>query len=340
MVPWYRRFDSRRRLRLSNLLSVPDQNVFFSSAKKNWLLTGWLFKGALLPSSIWDDSVMHRMSWQVEICPKGDKSGNEGKEHYQVFVQFKERIRWTAVRKYFPLDFAGQKGIWWAISQTFGTAKEMDEYCLKQKTRKPGSVTHTYGGILKIERKSTKLDLAIADLDAGKNLYQIAVAHKAVWIRHFKGFESLDKKLNVQKWAPEYKLQDFLWNPITDWSRAHVFAGVPGIGKTQFALAHFKCPYIVSHIDDVLNFEPSIHDGIVFDDMCFTHLHQGACINIIDTDLPRSIHIRFVVARLPSFTKKIFTTNVPGGLIFLNQGIDNAIDRRLFVQTLIGPGHR
>lgn len=83
----------------------------------------------------------------------------------------------------------------------------------------------------------------------------------------------------------------------------------------------------MSHIDDLLKFDPKKHEGIIFDDMDFKHVPRTAQIHLVDTDFERSIHCRYACARIPAKTKKIFTTNEFNGGIFLIN--DPAIARRI-----------
>jgi len=88
-----------------------------------------------------------------------------------------------------------------------------------------------------------------------------------------------------------------------------IFWGPSGFGKTQFALAHFKNPLFVTHLDELSRFNKAVHDGIVFDDMSFSHLPRNTQIYLLDQDNNRAIHVRYKTAKLPKHTKKIFTTN-------------------------------
>ena len=302
--------------------------VFFRPLKKNWLLTGWLHKGAVHPKELFNPESMNRLTGQIEVCPESKK------EHYQVFVQFLSKKRHTALSKVFPL------GVWDCKAQRFGTAEDMEKYSMKSDTRKPGVEPFQFGSPLQQQGKSKPLALAIADLKSGKSLKQVSIDHSEVWVNHFRGLESLSQKLTSVDHKPEYELSQFLWEPITDWSFSHIIHGEPGIGKTEFAIAHFKVPLVVSHIDDLRQFDPTVNDGIVFDDMEFGHIPRSAQIHICDQTLPRSIHIRYACALIPAHTRKVFTTNNPGGVIFKDMGIDKAIDRRIRVTRLIKPGFR
>jgi len=71
------------------------------------------------------------------------------------------------------------------------------------------------------------------------------------------------------------------------------------------------------------------YEGIIFDDMNFNHIHREGQIQLVDNDIMRSIHCRYSVARIPAHTKKVFTTNVVEGGIFMLE--DGAIKRRVKV---------
>ena len=99
--------------------------------------------------------------------------------------------------------------------------------------------------------------------------------------------------------------------------------GPTGLGKTEFAKSQFKNPLLVSHIDKLKDFSPKIHDGIIFDDMCFTHWPREAQIHILDLNNDRDINVKYGMVTIPMRTPRIFTSNVP---IFI---ADPAIQRRL-----------
>ncbi len=288
---------------------------------------GWPHKGALHPGNIFEGfpGVIHRLVGQVEVCPKTQH------EHYQIFVQFVKKKRYTAISKMFPF------GQWVSMAQKYGGAEEMESYCTKTKTRKAGCEPFFYGDELILERKSSKLALAIAALKGGASLRQVAIDHSEVWVRHNRGLTDLHVKINTPVHTPAFQLTSFKWPPITDWSNSHVFWGLPGIGKTEFALAHFKAPLVVSHPDDLRQFDQTVHDGIVFDDMEFDYQPKSANINITDQTLPRSIHCRYTTALIPAHTHKIFTTNNDHGLIFKDQD-RKWIRRRIHVTHLAGQG--
>lgn len=98
--------------------------------------------------------------------------------------------------------------------------------------------------------------------------------------------------------------------------RSVVLYGPSGIGKTEFALSRFDNALLVTHIDTLKHFDPEIYDGIVFDDMSFTHIPREAAIQLVDWDFDRDVHCRHANAFIPKKTRKIFTTNIDNGYIF------------------------
>ena len=112
--------------------------------------------------------------------------------------------------------------------------------------------------------------------------------------------------------------------------RSTLFCGPSGFGKTQFALAHFKNPLLVRHIDKLKNLHPD-HDGIVFDDMSFKHIPHDGVIHLLDIDCDSDIHVRYGVATIPANTRRIFTHNTPNP--FYKDDVEDAqkvaVERRL-----------
>jgi len=136
--------------------------------------------------------------------------------------------------------------------------------------------------------------------------------------------KNIAKRMKVAKpKAPDH--DSYQWLPLQN-IKSTVLIGESGIGKTQFALwsKHFKNPLVVSHMDRLRDFDSSVHDGIIFDDMDFKHLHREAQIHLLDWDVERDIHARYNVATLPAHTRKVFTANT-----FPFKENDKAIDRRI-----------
>ena len=99
-------------------------------------------------------------------------------------------------------------------------------------------------------------------------------------------------------------------------NRACVLTGPAGCGKTSFAKAHFKHPLVCLHLDDLKSIRAGYHDGVVFDDMSFTHLPATSIIHLLDVENTRSIHCRNTNARLPAGMPRMFTINNINQLFF------------------------
>ena len=154
-------------------------------------------------------------------------------------------------------------------------------------------------------------------------------------VRCYKGVEEFHKVHKIRKVEPKYQLNEFPaeWNRDFDGSRSLVLWGESGIGKTCYARALLPNALLVSHLDDLALYEGGEYDGIIFDDMSFNHLPREGQIHLVDIDEYRSIHIRYKVAGIPANTKKIFTTNLAGGMCLLVN--DAAIARRVDIRNLI-----
>lgn len=102
----------------------------------------------------------------------------------------------------------------------------------------------------------------------------------------------------------------YLLSLIPDFSKTLVIIGTSGVGKTTWATTHATKPAIlISHIDDLKLYKPDYHKSIIFDDMSFIQWPLQSQIHLVDRDQPRSIHVRYGVAKLPAGTEKIFTCN-------------------------------
>lgn len=108
-----------------------------------------------------------------------------------------------------------------------------------------------------------------------------------------------------------------------------VIWGPAGTGKTQWAKAHFEKPLLVSSVDGLKDFDD--HDGIIFDDMDFSHWPREAMIHLCDYEEDRPIHCRYKDFIKPAGTRVVVTTNKHGGCVFGDYMADPAIARRIEV---------
>lgn len=104
-----------------------------------------------------------------------------------------------------------------------------------------------------------------------------------------------------------FKMSSFRRAPL-NLDKPVVLFGNSGVGKTAFALAHFKTPLFCSCKEDLKDLT-SHHDGIVFDDMDFSSLTPEQAIAILDIAHPRRISCRYANASIPAGMRRIFTSN-------------------------------
>lgn len=136
-----------------------------------------------------------------------------------------------------------------------------------------------------------------------------------VMVKYGRGIKEAKAMLAPKEFKGHYKLDDFKdfgWEPVpqeTLRSKTIIFSGKPGIGKTQFALAHFKNPFLCTNTNMLNLFNPKVHDGIVFDDVALNTFARETRIQYLDLAMDRYVRILYGVALIPKNTPRIFTTN-------------------------------
>lgn len=96
---------------------------------------------------------------------------------------------------------------------------------------------------------------------------------------------------------------------IPDWTCHWHLWGPPDKGKTQFAKAQFDNPLYVRHVDQFCDYDSTLHDGIVVDELSFTHWPAISVINMLNKKDASAIHCRYRVANLPAGIRIIFLSN-------------------------------
>lgn len=243
---------------------------------------------------------MQCLVYQQERCPTTQRLHWQG--CFKV-ISTNGGIGLSVARKLAPdCNLIGARGSW----------DQCYTYCTKLDSRVSPPVV--FGTLPKppgkvpsgLPKGPSKLDLAIAAIKEGASLDHIKVNHTVAYVRNSKGLADVISAFKL-KIKPEYTLDDYI-TPSLDLGKCCVIIGPADTGKTQFALAHFKCPLIVRHIDDLKNLGDE-HDGIVFDDMSFLHYPRTAQIHLTDWDLPSSINVKFGTAQIPAKMPRIFTSN-------------------------------
>ena len=287
---------------------------------KNYCFTGWVHKGALSPEWFWNKYGDKTAKPQIAyICGKLEKSTTD-KIHWQRWVQFVARKRPTAVHKIFPLGEFFTKAC-------KGTEEHNQTYCQKTATQLEEFVSF---GAFSVQGKANPMG-EIEELVKG------GVSKRELWDQYFstmstryrgiyEGMAQLDESGDSNA---DFTLAEFGWEPLkfgqqtaedNGESMTWVLAGPAGIGKTEFALAHFKNALIVKNLNQLAEFDKFKHDGIVFDDFDseLSKLERTTQVHLLEQRRTSGIRILYQVVKVPGKTRKVFTTNIPDGDIFID----------------------
>lgn len=225
------------------------------------------------------------------------------------------------------------------VEKRMGTASQAIQYCQKEESRMPGPGTSFELG--KAALQSTHAHDVHAPfkraLDCDTYSDAVATLREDAARDFVISYKQITGTLRIIFAQPEiYPPKEFMEPPISAdilGASAVIFTGPSGIGKTQYAIHHFARPLVISHIDDLKKLCPD-HDGIVFDDMIFTHWPPNACIHLCDLELTRAINVKYGTVEIPAGMHRIFTTNRDFRNLFseaAQEGEWLAIERRCHV---------
>lgn len=262
----------------------------------------------------------------VEYSVVGHEIAASGTHHLQGFVIFKNEKRLTAVSKLLPRAH-------WEIAR--GSNKQASEYCKKDKKYVE------CGSLPEFGKKRKQDEVATSALSAPTVSEGMTILAKELPFEYLKHGESMERNLKKRKVEPYrelYPLQSFSMAKIQFGKKATLIWGPSGTGKTCFALAHFKNPLVVSHIDKLKQLSPD-HDGIVFDDMSFKHWPIESVIHLLDYEITRDINVRYGTVNIPAKITKVFTHNTSNPF-YDEANVDDAqkeaIERRLSRVHVLG----
>lgn len=102
---------------------------------------------------------------------------------------------------------------------------------------------------------------------------------------------------------------DFSKREVGEKKRCLVLQGESNLGKTKLAKARFKKPLVVRHMDKLKVFDPLRHDGIIFDDMSFSHYPRECVLALMDMDDDADINVKNSMVTIPAGFPRIFCTN-------------------------------
>jgi len=170
------------------------------------------------------------------------------------------------------------------------------------------------------------------------SLREIAMKYPSTYAKFHAGIDKIHRYVNMaEDDGASYNLDQFTDKLDMNFRGTHIVIGGAGLGKTQWALAHFKNPCLVTQRQDFANFERRKHDGIVIDDMDTVDIFPGqSLINILDFDTKRTVNIKYGAVTIPKETKKIICHNDIAKVI----RFDLQFTRRVFVTEVANSNTR
>lgn len=250
------------------------------------------------------------------VC--GREEGETGTPHLQGYLELGGRLRLRQLKQLPGL----QRG---HFELRRGTQAQAATYCKKAEDFfEFGTPTTVTAG------QRNDLKGACEAIKAGATASELWASHTSTMVKYHAGLKLAITALQPKRQRRTFPLTDYPWHPLVFGRGSVVICGPSGIGKTSYIRSLYPDYLWVSHMDDLTSFED--HEGIIFDDMSFTHLPRTAQIHLLDYDDDRSIHVRYQTAKIPAGTQKFFLTNTE----YIFDLEDKAIARRVEVIRLEG----
>lgn len=254
----------------------------------------------------------------------------DGTDHLHAYLELSEKID-VRDQSYFDLlNFHGNY-------QGCRSAEAVKKYCSKD-----GTFVKSEG--LKLEKSSTKMSttflearsLARTDgLEAAMlKLEECPKAARDLCLYGKTLRNSMKELAPICAHEATRPLSDF--GTLFEWpqDRVLILCGPTNTGKTTLAVSLLPLSLLTRHLDPLANYQESMRDGIVMDDISISHLHDEAQIALLDTAFETQVHVRYHVAVIPKGTRRIITTNRTACRT-VNMG-NPAIARRVFAITWLG----
>lgn len=263
-----------------------------------------------------------------------EETSTHGMKHIQCIFGFKSPRTLAAIKNKLPCS---------ENIQITDTPQSMLKYCTDESKRSGNLYQSGDVPDFSNKKKSQQQnDLIQAAINTGS--FEAAMQH----IRnHDISFYIMQNKKLAQFFENEFTLPDkakydistFKIAPITiPENKTLVFVGETNIGKTQFALAHFKNPLLIRSKQDWNRFNPTVTDGIVLDDINFKKWNSTTVLHTLERETPVTMDVKYGSVRIPPGVPKIVCINhldelYPQDLPEYHRA---AIDRRIAIKQFTG----
>lgn len=262
-----------------------------------------------------------------------EETGSHGMEHWQVTFGFKNARFLNAVQKKLP---QGEN------IQVVRDPKASIKYC-SDELKRSGDIC-IYGDVPDFGRvKVDHSDMLQEATEAGT--YEGAMA---LIKEKDLGYYVLNQKKLSAYFTSEFAEPDLGKYPIEAFSKLPinipenktlVFVGPTRIGKTQFALAHFKSPIIIRGKQDWCRFRAGITDGVVLDDIAFRKWTPETLLHTMERETAYTADVKYGSVRIPAGLPKIVCINSmqafwPDNIL---EATKEAIEARIEIHEFFGP---
>lgn len=261
-----------------------------------------------LRSAIENIDYINYICFGFEVCPTTDRL------HLQGYLQCTDVKRFDTIRSALRTSEM-------ALVESRGSDEDNRTYCSKDGTFEEFGERRTIKRAGKRNLHETFENIC-EDCLAGESLKEIVKRYPMEFIKHSSGIIKMHSMF--RKKPLKILTGPWRWNIEHDWTTSLHLWGKTMLGKTSYAKALLPEALLVTHIDQLKNYDESEYNGIIFDEAKFLHYPREAQIHVVDVDEERAIHIRYGIAIIPAGTKKIFVSNYQE--IFL---MDPAISRRI-----------
>lgn len=194
------------------------------------------------------------------------------------------------------------------------------KYCDKEDTRVEGGLRFQFGTQKQVDKamasvggpstSTTKLEFYGRLLHAEKDELEDILKEERpdLYITQYSAILSANERFNgVTTDRANFTEFNIAKINVHD-GKSHIFHGLSGVGKTEFALSHFKTPVLISNQQD-FNRVNSSTDGIVIDDINFNNFNCCNLIHFLDVALNRTVNVKYGKAVIRKGLPRIFTFN-------------------------------
>lgn len=263
-----------------------------------------------------------------------DEIGEAGNPHAQITFGFTNPRSLNAIQTLLPDG---------ANIQIVRNAVNSIKYCTDENKR--SGETYFNGDVPQFSKSQNAWSNELYADALAKGSFNAAMSHieqtdLTTYILHHKKlfayFENKFAEGDKSRFKPEDFNRPLLKLPT---KRTLVLIGPTGMGKTQFALAHFQHPLRVTNKQDWTRFKEGVTDGIVLDDVHFNTWQPNTILHTLDVENAVTQDVKYSSVRVPAGIPRIVCINSEAELF--PEGIapekKAAILRRLEIVRITDP---